>query len=330
MIAGTGAAEGAGHGARSPWSRLKVIVTGRPFRLLAFAGAVLLGLGLLYRTLSRYSIAELSSAVSAVSLGSLVMAGLFAAASYLTLTFFDFFALRAAGKPLPYRQAALASFSSLSLGHNVGFAGLSSGAIRYRFYARWGLNAGEVAQVVLFCGVTVAIGLSTLAGIMLLADPAAAEQLLGFSRGEVVGIATLVLALPLGYVLLAALPERLVRREVWRLHRPPVPLALAQVLVGTVNFACVAACLHQVVRQMADIGYPAVASTYVAANVATLITHVPGGLGVVETVVQHLLPGADLIGPLLVFRIVYFLLPLALGLALLSATEIRHRAMSQG
>ena len=324
MTAGTDDAEEA-HNARSLWSRIKAIISGRTFRLIIFAAAVLLGLGLLYRTLSRYSIAELLAAVSAIAPGHLVMASLFATASYLTLTLFDYLALRCVGKPLPYRRAALASISSLSIGHNVGFSGLSSGALRYRFYTRWGLNAGDVAQVVLFSGVTVAIGLATLASITLMINPAIAEHLLGLSRGEVTGLAALALALPLGYVLLAALPERFIGRRVWRLRRPPVALALAQILVGTVNFACVAACLHQVVRQMADVGYPAVASAYVAANIATLITHVPGGLGVVETVVQHLLPGANLIGPLLVFRFVYFLVPLMLGLLLLSATELTHR-----
>src|SRR3712207_8967800 len=50
------------------------------------------------------------------------------------------------GRPLSYPKVALASFVSLSLGHNIGFAGLSSGAIRYRFYSRAGLTAEEVAK----------------------------------------------------------------------------------------------------------------------------------------------------------------------------------------
>lgn len=300
-------------------------MTSRGFRAGVFAAAVTLGLVLLYRALGRYSLDELATAIFAITADRLAMAALFAGASYLTLTLFDYLALACAGKPLAYRRAALASFSSLSIGHTIGFAGLSSGAIRYRFYARWGLDAAEVAQVVLFCGLTVGVGLCGLAGLMLAWDPANAARLLGLSRGGVMALACAALAVPLLYLALAALPQRLLRRQIWRLRRPPLRLAAAQVLVGTVNFACVAACLHQVVRQLADVGYPALASTYVAANAATLISHVPGGLGVVETVVQHLLPGAALMGPLLVFRIVYFLIPLGLGLLVIAGSEAIYR-----
>ena len=112
--------------------------------LVAFL-AVSLAAFLLYRTLSRYSFEELVASVTAVPMQRLLAAGGFAAASYLCLTGFDFLALRYVGRP-PYRQAALASFTSLSLGHNIGFAALSSGAIRYRFYSRWGLRTGEIAR----------------------------------------------------------------------------------------------------------------------------------------------------------------------------------------
>ena len=147
---------------RDRWSRQKVWKT-----LIAIL-AVSLAAFLLYRTLSRYSFEELIASVAAVPTSRLAAAGGFAAASYLCLTGFDYLALRYVGRPLPYRKAALASFTSLSLGHNIGFASLSSGAIRYRFYSRWGLRAGEVAKVILFCGVTVGLGLMLLGGAALL------------------------------------------------------------------------------------------------------------------------------------------------------------------
>jgi uncharacterized membrane protein YbhN (UPF0104 family) len=84
----------------------------------------------------------------------------------------------------------------------------------------------------------------------------------------------------------------------------------------------VAACLHQTLAAVADVAYLGVASVYVIANIAALISHVPGGLGVIESVVMYLLPHADLIGSLLVFRFVYFLVPLGLGGTLLAVSEI--------
>ncbi len=324
----SGALSGTARRGAAFLGRLRALGTSRTVQLGAFLAAVALGAGLLWHALSRYSLEELSAAVSAVPGLRLAGAAGFAALSYLCLTGFDYLGLRWIGRPLPYGRVALASFTSLSLGHSIGFAGLSSGAIRYRFYSRWGLSAVEVAQLVLFCGVTVGLGLSMLAGITLVVDPATAQSLLRLPVETIITLGGAGILVPLAYLAWAMLPERFARRTLWRLRRPTAGLALAQIAVGTANFALVAACLHQALTSVAEVAYPAVASAYVAANTATLLTHVPGGLGVVETVVQHVLPGENLIGPLLVFRFVYFLAPLVLGLLLLAVTELASRRSS--
>ena len=302
--------------------------TGRKRRVwmshLAVA-AVSLAAFLLYRTLSRYSFDEILASVRAVPFARLAGAGGFAAASYLCLTGFDWLAVRYAGKPLPYRKTALASFVSLSLGHNIGLAALSSGAIRYRFYSRWGLSTGDVAKVILFCGATVALGLGTLGGVALLLRSDLAADITGLGRGIVLALGIACLAVVAAYLLLAAFVRRPLTFRRWSLEMPPLRLALAQVTVGPLNFACVAACLHQALASVADTPYLAVASVYVIANVTSLISHVPGGLGVIESVVTFLLPGINLIGALLVFRFVYFLVPLALGGIVFAITEIVFR-----
>lgn len=296
---------------------------GRILRFLIAIAAIGLAIFLLNRTLSQYSWQELADAVTSVSPGRLIAALGFTACSYLSLTGFDWLALRYAGHPLAYRRAALASFTSLSLGHNIGLAALSSGAIRYRFYARWGLGAGEVARVIVFCGLTVGLGLSVLGGIGLFLAPDVALQVIGIPRATVFLIAAACLAWPAAYVFLAArLGGKSLRLRGRRLTMPGWKLALAQVAVGTVNFAFVAAALHQAIAAISDVPYFEVAAVYVSANVATLITHAPGGLGVIESVVLFLLPQAELIGAVLAFRFVYFLLPLLLGSISLFLSEM--------
>ena len=148
----------------------------------AIAVAVIaLAAGLLYNTLSGYSLDQILQSIKAIPLPRLALAAGFAAASYFCLSWFDWLAVRYAGTPLPYRRCALASFCSLSLGHNIGFAALSSGAIRYRFYSRWGMSVGQIAKLIIFCGVTVGLGLLTLAGIALLWRPDLAAKMLGLS-----------------------------------------------------------------------------------------------------------------------------------------------------
>ena len=280
---------------------------------------------LLYRTLSRYSLDEIIASVAAIPVSRLLRAGGFAAASYLCLTGFDWLAVRYAGHPLPYRRTALASFTSLSLGHNIGFAALSSGAIRYRFYSRWGMSAIGVGKVILFCGLTVGLGLITLGGVALLIRSEIAEEIIGLSQPVIIGLGVACIGVAAGYLVLAAFVRRPLTIRKLTLEMPSLKLAAGQIIIGPINFACVAACLHQTLAAVADVPYLAVASVYVIANISSLLSHVPGGLGVIENVVIYLLPGSNLIGALIVFRFVYFLVPLALGSLLFLLTETVFR-----
>ncbi len=111
----------------------------------------------------------------------------------------------------------------------------------------------------------------------------------------------------------------------WSFAFPPLPLAIGQLIVGPLNFACVAACLHQSIQAFAQVDYPAVATAYVLANAASLISHVPGGLGVIESVIVYLVPGANLIAALIVFRAAYFFIPLVFGVITFGLTELYWR-----
>jgi uncharacterized membrane protein YbhN (UPF0104 family) len=149
----------------------------------------------------------------------------------------------------------------------------------------------------------------------------------GLGEWAVFGIAALLLALLAAYFVLCATLRRPFRLFRWTIEMPGPRLAFGQLLVGTVNFACVAACLHQIVSAVAETSYLSVATVYVLATAATVVTHAPGGLGVIESVVLHLLPEAQLIGAVLAFRFAYFLLPLCLGAGLFAIVELRHGAL---
>lgn len=288
-----------------------------------WAAALALAAYLLNRTYGRYSVRELLSSLLSLPGGDLALALLFATLSYLCLTGFDTLALRYLGKRVAYRRIALASFTSLSIGHNLGFAGLSSGAIRYRFYSRWGLKPLEVAKLVLFCGVTVALGLATLAGATILMSASEVAALLHLEPTQTRLIALPMLLLPAAYVAAAALSLRPLAYRKWTLEFPGTTVAAGQVLLGSANFLCVATCLHFALRSRTDAGFGEVVVAYVAANAATLLSHVPGGLGVIESVVAFLLPGEGVVGPLLAFRMIYFVLPLMLGGSLFLAFELK-------
>lgn len=284
-----------------------------------------LGLWLGYHAFRDYSLAEIAASVTGIPAARLALALLCVAGSYLCLTGFDALAVRYVGRRLAYRKIALTSFVSLSIGHNVGVAALSSGTLRYRFYSGFGFSAFEVGKIILFCGTTVGLGLTSLGGLVLLLRPDLALGPIGLptDSARVVGILCAVLVG--GYVLLAWKVRRPLSLRGYSIGLPTAGIAAAQVAVGTANFASVAAVLHQLMAGAAD--YPEVVAAYVLGNAAALLSHVPGGLGVLEFVIAALVANANVIGALIVFRIIYFFVPLLLGSALLSGAEfMRWRA----
>lgn len=285
--------------------------------ILAIAGACYL----LWKTLSQYTFDEIYRTVLQIPGDHLALGLAFALASYLCLSLFDALAIRYIGKVLPLWQTTLTSFVALSLGHNIGVAALSSGAIRYRYYSRWGLSAAEVGLVITFCGVTVALGLSTLGSASLFLRATEASELTGLGHSGIMALACAGILLPIGYLCAAAFSRRSITIRGQVLKLPNLKLACLQLLVGTVNFVLVAASLHQMLSAFSDANYLKVAAVSIIANVAAIISHVPGGVGVLEATVAAIMPGVHAVAAVIAFRVVYYFLPLAGGLLLLAASE---------
>src|SRR6266849_1714749 len=94
------------------WHRLGLILS---IAIIVIAAVVL------YRKLQGLNVSRVLIAMATVEHADVVIAALFVAAGYFTLTFYDLFALRTIGRrDIPYRVAALAGFTSYSIGHNVG------------------------------------------------------------------------------------------------------------------------------------------------------------------------------------------------------------------
>lgn len=280
---------------------------------------------LVYRALQQYSIGEIVDSLSEISLRHLALGAAFTAASFVCLTGSDTLAVRYTGSDLPYRKIALASFTSLSIGHTLGLAALSSGAVRYRFYTSWGLSAGDVGRIVLFCGMTVMLGLLTMGALASLIRPGLVADLFGLGPTAVIAIGIVLLLLVGAYLTLAALVHRPIRIRNFELPVPRLRLALGQIAVGTTDFLLVAAVLHQMLSASSDVGYFPIAAVYALANVTAIVTHVPGGLGVIEAIVLSVVPGANVVGALIAFRGLYYLLPFLIGCAVLAITEILRR-----
>jgi glycosyltransferase 2 family protein len=291
---------------------------------------IVLGFGLagylLWNIFSEYTWSDIVSSLAEIPTANLLAAMAFCAASYVTLSGFDWIGVRHVGNDLSYPKIGLASFLSLSIGQSVGLSGLSSGALRYRYYSHWGMNTEDVAKIVLLSGVTVGIGLAALTGIVLILNPADAADVLRLSEVTVIGIGILCLLLIACYLSLAKFARAPVQIRKWTFQMPTPRLAFAQVVIGTTNFALVAAALWEVTRATGDVTYLKAATAYVLANIAIILTHAPGGLGVLEATVRHVMGDQASIGSLVAFRVIFFLIPLAIGIPIALITEAVFRA----
>jgi uncharacterized membrane protein YbhN (UPF0104 family) len=160
--------------------------------------------------------------------------------------------------------------------------------------------------------------------------PELSGRVTGMSAGIAQTFGAVCLMVPAAFVVATATRTEPLRFRRWTLDLPTVPIALAQILLGTLNFALVAACLHQALNAVSEVAYPAVVTVYVLANAAAIASHVPGGLGVIEAAVLLLLPGQSSLAAVIVFRLVYYIVPLPFGLASLLASEFVYGRRASG
>src|SRR5215218_6557057 len=150
----------------------------------------------LYHMLRGIDTNEVIEAIKSTEPRQIVLAALFVAAGYFTLTFYDLFAVRAIGHThVPYRIAALAGFTSYSIGHNVGASVFTGGAVRYRIYSAWGLDAIEVAKICFIAGLTFWLGNITVLGFGFAYHPQAASHIdqLPLWANRLLGLAALAI-----------------------------------------------------------------------------------------------------------------------------------------
>ncbi|RWX75946.1 UPF0104 family protein [Neorhizobium lilium] len=292
-------------------------------------GMLVIGFGvagyLLYLTFREHSPSEIVESVRAIPTFHLVAALGYALGSYICLTGFDWAGVRYVKSDLGYPKIALASFIALSIGQSVGMSGLSSGALRYRYYAHWGMTTEDVAKIVLLSGVTVGIGMAVLSGIVMVLNPRDAASVLHLSEGTIMTIGIACFLITAAYLALAAFLRTPLKIRKWTFQMPKLRIAIAQVVIGTINFALVAACLREVMAASADVSYLKAATAFVLANLAILITHAPGGLGVLEATVRHVMGDQASIGSLVAFRVIYFFIPFFIGLPLSLIVEAVFR-----
>src|SRR5438477_2607987 len=248
--------------------------------------------------------------------------------AFSTLTFYDFFALRTIGKKqVPYRIAALSSFTSYTIGHNIGATVFTGGAIRFRIYSDYGLTAIDVAKICFLSGLTFWLGNLVVLGFGMAWQPwaASAMDLLPTAMNRLIGLGCLAGIAAYFVWLLTGETRRELGQNGWKVVLPSARLTLLQVLIGVVDLGFCALAMYLLMPMAPYIDFVSLAVVFILATLLGFASHAPGSLGVFDAAMLVALPQfgrEQLLATLLVFRVLYFVIPFATAISIMGAREI--------
>ena len=274
---------------------------------------------------------------------NIVIAAALIAAAYVTLTFYDLFALRTIGRhDVPYRIAAFAAFTSYSIGHNIGATVFTGGAIRFRIYSAWDLTIIDVAKLAFITGLTFWLGNAFVLGLGMAYAPHAASAINHLPPPINRALALAMLTAIVLYLAWVGRRPRVIGRDGWQVRLPTAKLTLVQIGIGILDLGLSGLAMYALTSAGQDAGFVTILVTFVLATLLGFASHAPGGLGVFDAAMLVGLRGMDkeaLLASLVLFRLLYYIVPFTLALTLLgcrelwlsarAAAHVRHRAPKQ-
>jgi phosphatidylglycerol lysyltransferase len=288
-------------------------------------GMLVAALWLLHVELRDYHLEDFRKGFDAIPFWKLAVAVLLTLLNYLILVGYDWLGVLYIRHPMSFGRVALASFLGNSVGNNFGML-FGGSTIRYRLYSTWGVSATDIVKLVFTLVITFWIGLFGLSGTVFLIDPLPIpnELQMGMETTRPLGI---ILSTIAGlYLLVCAIgkPLRIFKKEI---SPPPLGLSICQYIVASIDLLVAAAIVYVLLPEGIDISYPKFVGIFLLAQVAVFLTQIPGGLGILEMSLLALLaPASDvkpvLFASLLTYRVIFYLTPMAIGIAMLAGNEI--------
>src|ERR1700752_2805311 len=282
----------------------------------------------LVRTLKGVDTAVVLVALTDIPPHRIALAALCVVGAFCTLTFYDFFALRTIGKNhVPYRIAAMSSFTSYTIGHNIGATVFTAGAIRFRIYSDYGLTAIDVAKICFLSGLTFWLGNLFVLGIGMTWHPSAASamDLLPDEMNRLIGIGCLAAIAAYFVWLMTGEKRRELGQNGWKVVLPSAKLTLLQVLIGVVDLGFCAMAMYLLMPMTPYIDFVSLAVVFIMATLLGFASHAPGSIGVFDAAMLVALPQfgkEELLATLVVLRILYFLIPFAIPISIMGTREL--------
>ena len=303
------------------WSRLRPWLIGA----LGLALTAMLGVAL-RRLLSEVHYAGVMAAMDATPAVKIWAAVLATAFSYLALTRYDASALRFVGAKVAGSTVLLTSFVAYALSNTIGLGPLSGGVVRMRLYSAAGVEPAQIARVIVFNAAAFGLGMLFFGAVGLLWGAHDVAVLLHTHGWVLRVLAAAMLIVLIGFLWLCVRRSTLRIGPTWRMQLPPPELALRQLAISAVELVASATVLWLLLPP-GHIPLAAFIAFYAIAITAGIVTHIPGGVGVFETVMLlaagNGIPRDAMLGALLLNRGIYYVLPLVVATGMLIVYELR-------
>lgn len=249
--------------------------------------------------------------------------------AYITLSFYDYLALEYAGEKLPYHRVLFTSFLSYTISNNVGHAWLSGGSMRYRLYSGWGVSGVSVAKVVAFCAVTYILGAVTLVLIGFGISSGHIPITNKLPNGILQAVLLLSAILICAWWWLVLVYRKPLTIKSFSLAIPNPSLALRQLLVALLDLLLTSLVLYLPLFHFIGMPFGDFLVLYIFAQLIGLISQIPGGIGVFEGsflfLAANQYPTQYILASLIIYRTIYYFMPLLISACMLVAYELRLR-----
>ena len=282
----------------------------------------------LYDQFRSVSLHELLAALAAMPRSQIAAAIGLTAASYLLLTGYDFLALCYVRRRLRFRDVLFASFTAFAFSNNIGVQLLSGGSMRYRIYSNFGVGGVDILSIIIFCTLAYALGVMTIAGTVFLLEPAAIAAALHLPRSLVSIAGVALLALSAFYLVVAAKWRRPIGFGRFRLQPPSLALAITQVALASVDAVLASSVFYVLLPVAPELGFQSYLGIYMIAATLSVVSLVPGGLGVFETAITLMTvppSKAAALSAFLAYRMIYFVTPFVIAIIGFSLHEMRRK-----
>ncbi|TYR30669.1 UPF0104 family protein [Mesorhizobium microcysteis] len=287
---------------------------------------------LLYHELRGLSLDELWDSLMAISARDWTLAVAATFLAYAALAGYDHLALLHLRRHVGWLYMTICSFTTYALSHNIGASVFSGSVVRYRAYTAKGLSGAEVGVLVAFCSFTFALGTIMLTGLVLILQPQLSERFVDVLPVEAsAATGALLLALVGLYVLGSALRLRPLKIGSFEIHYPQLHIVGRQLVIAPLELIGAAAIIYFALPEAGNPGFMIVLGIFLISFSAALLSHAPGGLGVLELVfitgLSEMDP-ADVLAALLVFRLLYLIIPFIIALFVVlgfERTQLAHQ-----